>query len=317
MLCAKNFIAVLFYFVFANGFLPAQNENTAALKFDFIYNGQDLYFQNPLVNDTDFCITSVEINGITNTSEIQSSAFELLLTNYNFSFYDSVHLVVYHHADCKPKLLNPEELINGANLLKNVWVDSSGILHFITDSTFYYYKNEIVICEYRWNKWVKIGDAITVMPKKEREYKMDINKYLFDDAVWFCAIISSPHDGITGKKICYVSDYKKPPVVFDSQSQNSRIYFSSETLWQLYDHDGNFKMGGFGDTINYASLTEQNYFTLKYDNNINKSRQKFFRKYKINACKSNRYCLSESRSIRIYDFNRTGIFRLCIIRRNF
>ncbi len=268
MFRTEKIISFLFFLLLNVGFLFSQNGNgESIMKINFIYGGENMYVGSPFEDeDNGFCVTKVEVNGISDTTTIKSSSFEIALRDFNFSFNDSVHVILHHHSGCIPKILNPECLNTHSESFRKIWVDTMGILHFIPDSTLVFGKN-FLVAQYRWNKWITIGDPIPVTQKNAgQEYKMDVNNYLFGDTVWFCIFVPLPDLGISSKKIRFVSDYKKPPIVFDSRSQCNHVSFSSETPWELFDSNGKFEMKGFGKEIDYSFLPEEQYFTMNYEN---------------------------------------------------
>jgi len=81
------------------------------MKLDGVYTGKNLYIQNPLSAPNGFCITEKpSVNGSESTALVSSSAFEIDLKSYNLKIGDSVHIVIIHHDNCNPKVLNPEAI---------------------------------------------------------------------------------------------------------------------------------------------------------------------------------------------------------------
>lgn len=82
--------------------------------FEGTFQNKNHYMQNPLVNCSDsvsrFATASVTINDTIQlkTDDINASAFEIPLKNYNFKVGDPVRIVVKHYGCGAPKMLNPE-----------------------------------------------------------------------------------------------------------------------------------------------------------------------------------------------------------------
>lgn len=82
--------------------------------FDGNFQNKNQYMQNPYVNCTDsvtrFVTTNVTINDTISLpfDDINSSAFEIPLKDYNFKVGDPIHIVVKHYGCASPKMLNPE-----------------------------------------------------------------------------------------------------------------------------------------------------------------------------------------------------------------
>jgi hypothetical protein len=82
------------------------------LTLNGVYRGRNLYIQNPFNNkNKSFCVQSVSINGKTVISSPNSSALTVNLSR--FSLNDSLSLIIFHYADCKPKILNPRVVESG------------------------------------------------------------------------------------------------------------------------------------------------------------------------------------------------------------
>jgi len=78
-----------------------------------VYRGRDLYIQNPYNSEKkSFCVQSVALNGNTVISNPNSSALTVDLSGYALN--DSISLIIFHYAECSPKVLNPRILQPGS-----------------------------------------------------------------------------------------------------------------------------------------------------------------------------------------------------------
>lgn len=78
-----------------------------------VYRGKDVFIQNPYNSQKkSFCVQSIALNGKTVISSPNSSALSVDLSK--FSLNDSVSLIVFHYAECSPKVLNPRVLQPGS-----------------------------------------------------------------------------------------------------------------------------------------------------------------------------------------------------------
>ena len=76
-----------------------------------IYQGKNIYVMNPFAGDgVGFCVSKITVNDQLSTDEINSSAFEIDLSIYNFQIGEKVVIVIEHKSNCTPKVLNPEVL---------------------------------------------------------------------------------------------------------------------------------------------------------------------------------------------------------------
>jgi hypothetical protein len=75
------------------------------------YQGKNLFVQNPYAEaGVGFCVFQVTVNDKVATDEINSSAFEVDLGNFNLKMGDKVVIKIMHKDGCTPKVLNPEVL---------------------------------------------------------------------------------------------------------------------------------------------------------------------------------------------------------------
>ena len=260
LLSKKFAFAVL---LFTSGLLCKGQE--AKIELSGNYQGKNLYIQNPFSGTgVDFCVTKVLVNGKETADDIKSSAFEINLKKLDFKPGDSVFIQIFHKKDCKPKVMQeygkPKSTFE-ATLIK---IDSSGNLIWKT-------KNEngkmpFIIEQFRWNKWVKIGEVDGKGGEDENEYSFKI---------------TAAHSGENQfriKQVDYSSqpNYTKPikglmcipevTIVPRCLPPEERcIEFTSETMYELYDTYGNIIKKGIGKTIDCSSL-KKGVYSLNYDN---------------------------------------------------
>src|SRR5574343_1240382 len=138
------------------GFLIADN---GTLVIEGKYQNKNLYVQNSLgQNGVGFCAYEVRVNGEMTTDEVNSSAFEIDLRPYNLHEGDEVEIQIFHKDGCSPRVLNPEVLKPRPSFAtKTITVSNTGMLSWTTTgetSSIPY-----VIEQFRWNKWVYVGEV--------------------------------------------------------------------------------------------------------------------------------------------------------------
>ena len=233
------------------------------------YQGKNLYIQNPFAGSgVGFCVQEVRVNGNVTTDEIASSAFEIDFRNLNLKIGDAVEVKITHKDDCKPKVLNPEVLKPKSTFeIVNMAVG--------TDLTFKWStkgetgKLTYTIEQFRWNKWVKVGEV-------EGKGTPEVNEYSF---------LVSPHSGknqyrvkqvdYTGQpKLSKTIDYNSssPEITFSPAKVSKEIGFfagstPTETMFEIYDQFGNIVKRGFASTVDASNLAKGAYY-LNYDNKM-------------------------------------------------
>ena len=78
------------------------------IKVSGVYQGKNLYIENPFSGSGTFCAKRITINGQSAIENVDAMAFEIDLRIYNFEIGDSVEIIISHSNDCLPKVLNPE-----------------------------------------------------------------------------------------------------------------------------------------------------------------------------------------------------------------
>jgi hypothetical protein len=248
--------------------ISAQN---SVIILDGNYQGKSLFVQNPFNSGgVGFCVTEIKVNGNITTDETNSSAFEIDLKAHKLSMGEKVEVKIFHKDGCKPRVLNPEILKARSSFeVVNMAIDKDGTLKWST-------KNETgiltyIIEQYRWNKWVKVGEL-------EGSGTFNINEYSFK---------ITPHSGknqlrikqtdYTGqprisKPVDFVSDV--PESDFAPLKTSKEINFISrldgkatETMYEVYDQYGNIVKKGFGSKVDVSNLPKGIYFT-NFDNKM-------------------------------------------------
>ena len=234
------------------------------------YQGKNLYVQNPFASgNVGFCVTEVYVNGNLTTDETQSSAFEVDFKPHKLNIGDKVEIKIKHKDDCRPKVLNPEVLKPKSTFeVVSMSVNPDGTLKWSTKGESG--KLPYVIEQFRWSKWVKIGEV-------DGKGTSETNPYEYKTA---------PHSGKNQFRIKQ-TDYSGQPrlskpvdftstsceISFAPQKVSKEINFicagdkAAETMYEIYDQYGNVVKRGFGSNIDCSNLPKGGYF-LNYDNKM-------------------------------------------------
>lgn len=233
------------------------------------YQGKNIYVQNPFASGgVGFCVSEVSVNGNVTTDEIGSSAFEIDLKPHQLKVGDKVEVKIAHKSDCKPKVLNPEVLKPKSTFeVISMSVTTDGTLKWSTKGE--QGKLTFVIEQFRWNKWVKVGEVEGVGTATTNPYEFKV----------------SPHSGKNQFRVKQ-TDYSGQPrlskpvdftsatcdVIFAPAKVSKDINFDctgkpAETMFEIYDQYGNIVKRGFGTKIDCSNLPKGGYF-LNYDNKM-------------------------------------------------
>jgi hypothetical protein len=265
----KVFISCFFPLFFGSQLLLGQN-NVIILEGN--YQGKVLYVQNPFgAGGVGFCVTEVRVNGNITTDETNSSAFEIDLKSQKLDIGEKVEVKIFHKDGCKPKVLNPEVLKPKSTYeVVNMTADADGTLKWTTKSETG--KLTFMVEQYRWNKWVKVGEV-------EGHGTPGTNDYSFK---------ITPHSGKNQLRLRQ-TDYTGQPrvsksVEFTGQGPeleyaplktNKDINFfvkgkqdkPVETMFEIYDQYGNIVKKGFGSKVDVSNLPKGGYY-LNFDNKM-------------------------------------------------
>lgn len=251
------------------------SSNAGVLTVEGTYQGKNIYVQNPFAQGgVGFCVFEVTVNGKPTTDEINSSSFEIDLSALKLSVGEKVVIKLNHKDDCKPKIVNPEDLKVRSTceiVPQSAKVNKDGTFSWST-------KNEtgklpFIVEQYRWNKWVKV-EEVEGKGKKEGA---------------FYSIKYTPHSGenkirikqidVTGPKIFdppvkYRATIPEVKMETNKEKVETSISFSDKTRYEIYDIYGNLMIKGEAAEVDVTNL-KKGYYYINYDN---KTGEKFNKK---------------------------------------
>jgi hypothetical protein len=237
-----------------------------ALLVEGKYQNKNIYVQNSFSsNGVGFCAYEVYVNDVRTTDEVASSAFEIDLRPYNLQQGDKVEIKIFHKEGCQPKVLNPEALkprptfaTKSINVNKSTglitWTTTgeSGALPFIIE-------------QYRWNKWVYVGEVQGLGTPAEHTYS-------------FQATAHSGENKFRVKQVGFGKEVKYTPEVnftpdnkaklsMSLSNDTKQVTISGESLYEMFDAYGNVVLKGYGTSIDLAGFAKGTYW-LCFDNQV-------------------------------------------------
>lgn len=248
-----RFFSVLLLFAGLNLF-------SATLVLEGKYQNKNILVHNSFVkNGVGYCAKEIKVNGQITSDETNSAAFEIDLSAMNLKLGEKVIIEIIHDKDCRPKILNPEDLFPKPTyelLAMNLSID--GVLTWST-------KNEsgslpFVIEQFKWNKWVRVGEVMGNGTPVKNTYSFKVtmhsgeNKFRLRQKGYNASIKVS-------KDALVVANIKPPLYVLKKES----VEFDTETAYEVYDIYGVNLMKGYSKTINISGLKSGDYY-LSYDN---------------------------------------------------
>lgn len=260
----KKIIALLFFTLLGMWSFAAE------IVIDGIFQGKNLYIMNPFASSgVGFCVFEITVNGKISTDEINSSAFEIDLSVYQFNLGDKITVVIKHKDNCIPKVLNAEVLKPKSTFnVSIIEVSKDGTLSWSTTGEAG--KLTFIGEQYRWNKWVKVGEIEGNGTPASNSYTLKV----------------TPHSGNNKFRVKQIDYTKKPryssevnyksmapPITITSKKFEVEITFSGETMYEIYNYYGNLIKKGVGSKIDISDLKKGDYF-INFDNTMDQFKKK-------------------------------------------
>jgi hypothetical protein len=239
----------------------------ASLSIEGTYQGKNLYVQNPMDDDGfGYCATKVTVNGDVMPGGTNMGAFEIDFANFNIAIGEPVFIVIEHNDGCKPKILNPEVLLPRSTfVVSSITVTNAGKLTWQTTGE--QGKLPYIVEQYRWNKWVTVGEVQGKGTPGTNAYEFSLTPHSGENTV---RVVQVDHSGAkrTSKDVKFTSTV---PVVTKSPAKvKDIINFTAngaavETRYEIYDAYGNIVKKGVGSSVNCANLLSGAYY-INFDN---------------------------------------------------
>lgn len=223
------------------------------------YQGENIYVRNPFApSGVGFCAYEVTVNGMITTDEINSSAFEIDLSVYGFEIGDEVTVAIRYKDDCTPMVLNTYALqVKTPAKFSSITVKDGMLKFSTTDETG---SLPFIVEQYRWNKWVKVGEIKGKGKNKPNDYEVKVRTH--SGANKF-RVRQTDNKKISVYSKEAVAIMTSPTITF--KQTDATITFSGETMYEIYDQYGGIVFKGYGAQINIAGLAKGKYY-LNYDN---------------------------------------------------
>mgnify|MGYP006095117735 CR=1 FL=1 len=256
----KNFILTVLFFslsVIAFG----------ALSVEGTYQGKNLYVQNPMDDEGfGYCATKVTVNGDIMPGGTSMGAFEIDFSLFNIGIGEPVFIVIEHNDGCKPKILNPEVLLPRSTYnIVLIKVSPEGKLTWETSKE--EGKLPFIIEQYRWNKWVTIGEVQGKGSGQENTYDFDVTPHSGENTV---RVAQEDHSG-RKRPSAEVKFKSTTPIVTKTPTKvKKEIRFianeePAETRYEIFDAYGNIVKKGVGVSVNCTNLIRGVYY-INFDN---------------------------------------------------
>lgn len=254
------------------GWSYSANANTSI---EGTYQGKNLYVQSPESEDGfGFCVTKVTVNGEVSSHSPQASAFQIDLAEFNIQIGDKILVVLEHEEGCKPKLLNPEVLLPKSTfILEDISCSPDGTLEWTTtgESGSLAYQIE----QYKWNKWVVVGETNGIGNENPNKYLFNISPHSGENKLRVTQTDNTGKKRVSKEVTFTAKDVAEPEM---STKKGKVIEFVAngekvETKYEIFDAYGNIVKKGMNSVVDCSNLKDGIYH-VNYDN----KHEKFIKK---------------------------------------
>lgn len=239
----------------------------ATLSIEGVYQGKNLYIQNPIDADGfGYCATKVTVNGDVLPGGTSLAAFGIDFAQFNIAIGETVFIVIEHNDGCRPKILNPEVLLPKSTYkISSMTVTNDGKLTWTTTKEDG--KLPFIIEQYRWNKWVALGEVDGIGTSGSNNYSFQISPHSGENIVRVCQF---DHTGkgrysSQAKFRSKISPVTKKPAIVKDKIEFFVENLPVETRYEIYDAYGNIVKKGVGSLVNCTNLVKGVYY-INYDN---------------------------------------------------
>ncbi len=194
---------------------------------------------------------------------VNAATFEIDFSALSLTFGQPVVVVIKHKDGCEPTVANPSVLLPVSTFeCKQIQVNEEGLISWSTVGE--RVAINFFIEQFKWNKWVKIGEV-----NGNGATKDELNTYSFKTKLIagenkFRVSQQSFDGGIRSSQSAQIVS-AAPVVSFDRNAKEMLFTFSSRTNYEIVDMYGVVKMGANGEKVNYSKLMKGDYF-LNFDN---------------------------------------------------
>jgi len=230
------------------------------------YQGKNLIVQSPESEDGfGYCVNRVTVNGKSSSATLQASAFQIDMTEFDINLGDHVLVVVEHEEGCRPKLLNPEVLLpKSTYILGDMSCTPEGTLTWTTtgESGKLSYQVE----QYKWNKWIVIGEVQGNGASGENSYTFNVSPHSGENKIRVSQTDNSGKKRISREVTFTCEECPEPKM----KKSDDGIVFENDgkpvkTKYEVFDSYGNIVKKGMNSIVICTNL-KKGVYHVNYDN---------------------------------------------------
>ncbi len=250
----KNLVLVALTFISSTVF-------AGTILLEGSYQGKNIYVQNPFSGTgVGFCTFEIKVNGTVTTDEVNSSAFEIDLENFDLKMGEKIIVSLQHKDDCRPKVLNPEVLKPKSTFTTSSISVKGNTLNWTTTGESG--KLAFYVEQYRWNKWIRLGEVDGKGGKQLNEYNFEVSPHSGENQFRVKQVDYTQRPNISKTAKLRVNT---PELTLKAVKIKDKLEFTDETMYEIYDAYGNIVKKGFSFSVDCSNMKKGVYY-VNYDN---------------------------------------------------
>ena len=228
-----------------------------------IYQGKDLYVQNPMSADSSgYCVFEVLVNGQITADQLNSASFAVDLAIWKLNTGDALEIVLRCKENCEVKILNPEVIYPSSTFeITSLTVSATGGMEWTTEKETT--PINFVIEQFRWNKWINVGEVKGRGKPETCRYNFPVNLHTGINTI---RIYQLDHKGQHSSEE-YKVESTSTEVKIKSFKISDAIEFSSITEYEVISEYGALVTSGRGQSIDATKYPKCKYF-VNFDNKV-------------------------------------------------
>lgn len=226
------------------------------------YQQRNIFVINTASTDgVGFCVYEVTVNSLVTSDEINSQAFEIDLSIYGLKTGDPLTVVIKHKDGCTPRVLNPGALEPAPSFIcTKIECSPNGMLTW--ESTGEMGKIPYIVQQFKWNKWVNVGEVMGNGTSSKNTYKYQVS---MTSGLNKFRVAQKSYEGDLRKSgVCEVTS-TVAAVTQKYDKKTKMINFSAETSFELFNIYGQIVKKGRGSSLDCTPLLKGEYY-ISYDN---------------------------------------------------
>lgn len=229
------------------------------IKLSGVYQGKNIYVQNPLKSDqSGYCTQAVFVNGTKVLDNPRASSYEINLSKYVIN--TPIEIRIVHHMDCKPKVINKSAIDVRTNFkFINITIDDKSLNWSVegeTENSVYYVE------QLSNNNWTNLKVLTAQSKQTTNSYSVALTHSTGQNTY---RIKHQEKSGqmVYSQTVSYSS--VQGMVKFYPRNVSNKIYFTAIVSYEISDNRKQVVKKGKGKEVDLSNLQRGVYY-VSFDN---------------------------------------------------